>query len=326
MGRTITGIGETILDIVFKGDRPTAAIPGGSTFNSMISLGRTVGRDFPDTRIRMVTQAGNDHVGDIITSFMQSNGVGTGSVTRTPGTQTPVSLAFLDDSNDAHYQFYKDPGASGFRNDKSGETCFAKDDIVLFGSYFAINPTIRDYTFPLLQKAAAGGAILSYDINFRRSHLGELPQLIGNVLENCRMSDIVRGSLDDFSMLFGITDPERIYREHMCDLCPILICTCGADPVHIFTPGLHLKMPVPQVKTVSTIGAGDNFNAGVIYSIISLDLKKDDIPSMPEETWRRIVRAACSFSAEVCGSMDNYVGKEFLPDLEFTGFTTPLGI
>lgn len=314
MKRKITGIGETILDIVFKDDRPVAAIPGGSTFNSMISLGRTAVRDFPGVTVNMITEAGNDHIGDIICSFMQANGVGTGCVTRYPDAQSPISLAFLDSSNDAHYQFYKERTATKEREEKLAGISFAGDDLVLFGSYFAINPQIRDYTASLLQKAGGSGAILFYDINFRKSHIGELPQTMGNILENCRLSTIVRGSLEDFRLMYGITDPEIIYAEHISRLCPVLICTCGADPVHIFTPELHLQIPVPQVKTVSTIGAGDNFNAGVLYSILAMDLKKDDIRGLSAEQWKSITRTAGSFSSEVCKSMDNYVGKDFVPE------------
>ena len=56
----IIGLGETILDIIFKDDKPSAAVPGGSTYNAIISLGRT---GVPAT---IVTETGNDHVGDII--------------------------------------------------------------------------------------------------------------------------------------------------------------------------------------------------------------------------------------------------------------------
>ena len=38
--RKVNGIGETVFDIIFKGDQPVRAIPGGSTYNSIISLGR----------------------------------------------------------------------------------------------------------------------------------------------------------------------------------------------------------------------------------------------------------------------------------------------
>ena len=38
--RKIIGIGETVLDIIFKDGQPIGAYPGGSTFNAMVSLGR----------------------------------------------------------------------------------------------------------------------------------------------------------------------------------------------------------------------------------------------------------------------------------------------
>ena len=39
--RKVIGIGETVLDIIFKNDQPIQAVPGGSTFNALISLARS---------------------------------------------------------------------------------------------------------------------------------------------------------------------------------------------------------------------------------------------------------------------------------------------
>lgn len=38
--RKVICTGETILDILFKNNQPIAAVPGGSSFNCIISLGR----------------------------------------------------------------------------------------------------------------------------------------------------------------------------------------------------------------------------------------------------------------------------------------------
>ena len=38
--RKVIGIGETILDIIFRNGQPTAAVPGGSVFNGIVSLAR----------------------------------------------------------------------------------------------------------------------------------------------------------------------------------------------------------------------------------------------------------------------------------------------
>lgn len=310
--RKIIGIGETVLDIIFRDDQPSAAIPGGSTFNAMISLGRTAGRDFPGTPVLMVTETGDDHVGDIVTSFMEENGVGTAAVTRNKDTQTHISLAFLDRNNNAQYEFYKDHGSASLQANKVSGISFDKDDLVLFGSYFAINPRIREYTGMLLQQAHDAGSILYYDINFRKSHIADLPDTMGNIVENCRLSDIVRGSDEDFGYLFGTKDPEEIYERHISPLCRNFICTCGGRPVHVFTDGKHFTFPVLPVETVSTIGAGDNFNAGFLYALLALGIGRDDIK---DADWKSIVSIAGQFSAEVCRSIFNYVGEEFSASL-----------
>ena len=67
--RKVIGIGETILDIIFKNEQPTVAVPGGSTFNGIISLGRM------EVPVTMITETGNDRVGKTIKQFMEENGV-----------------------------------------------------------------------------------------------------------------------------------------------------------------------------------------------------------------------------------------------------------
>ena len=112
------GIGETVLDVIFKNDQPSAAVPGGSTFNAMISLGRTAGVQIPDLDILMVTETGDDHIGDIIVDFMRRNHVSDNAVTRNRGTQSHISMAFLDANNDAQYEFYKDHKHASLQADK----------------------------------------------------------------------------------------------------------------------------------------------------------------------------------------------------------------
>ncbi|MCQ2182821.1 MAG: PfkB family carbohydrate kinase [Bacteroidales bacterium] len=311
MERKIIGIGETVLDIIFRDDRPTAAIPGGSTFNAMISLGRMTSRHFPGTKVFMVSETGSDHVGDIVTSFLEENGVSSSAVTRNPGTQTHISLAFLDKDNNARYEFYKDHANASLKEDAVRKISFGKDDLVLFGSYFAINPKIRPYTGSLIEAAHEAGAIVFYDINFRKNHLSDLGDTFANIEENCRLSDFVRGSSEDFGYLFGISDPQEVYDRHISHLCGNFICTQGAGPVELFTAKKHRSYPVEDFETVSTIGAGDNFNAGFLYSLLAQGIRKEDLTGISDEMWGRIVSTAGKFSENVCKSINNYVDKDF---------------
>lgn len=308
---SVIGIGETVYDILFKNDSPTAAVPGGSTFNAMISLGRTAGRLLPDVPIKMVSETGSDHVGDIIVSFMERNGVSSEYVTRNTGTQSHISLAFLDDNNDAQYEFYKDHEHASLSEDIISSIKFMEDDYVVFGSYFAINPRIRQYTLSLLKAAHSAGATLYYDINFRRNHLRDLDCTLPNIIENCKLADFVRGSIDDFKYLFGIDDPEEVYKKHIAAYCGNFICTCGGDPVHVFAPGYHRCFEASKVETVSTVGAGDNFNAGFVFGLLKEGLNNISCRSMSPENWEKTLSYAELFASEACIRIENYIGEDF---------------
>lgn len=312
--KRIIGIGETVFDIIFKNNQPQAAVPGGSTFNSMISLGRTAAKH-GKAEVLMISETGSDQVGDIIASFMEDNGVSVKAVTRAPGTQTQISLAFLDEKNDAHYEFYKGSNQASLNVSKVENLDIGRDDIVLFGSFFAINPDIRDFTRTLLMKARLAGAIIYYDINFRKNYKKDLPELINNIEENCKLSDFVRGSVDDFDCLFDNTNPEYIYSEKIKDLCPNLIVTRGDKSTEYFrADGQHFSFPVEPIETVSTIGAGDNFNAGFIYGLLDADIRREECHCLEEAILTRSLNMACRFSSNVCRSFNNYVDNVFNPE------------
>ena len=301
--RKVIGIGETVYDIVFKLGQPTAAVPGGSTFNSMISLGRCgIAADF-------LSEFGDDKVGSIIKDFMESNGVNPAFVNILP-TKTPLSLAFLDENNDASYTFYRDQAVE--RPDFIYPE-ISPDDVVLFGSFYALNPDCRPLVKRFLEHAKSRGAILYYDVNFRPSHVKDLGN-IGNALwENLELSDVVRGSNEDFITLFGTGDAAEVFKEKISPYCGNLICTYGAKPLKVIdSRGLSLECPVEQVETVSTIGAGDSFNAGFIYGLVKNGITRGMLSDgLPAGVWKELVGCAGSFSASCCQSSFNYVTPEF---------------
>ena len=294
----IIGLGETVYDIIFKDNQPVKAVPGGSAFNAMVSLGRS------GAECLMATEVGDDHIGDMVVKFLADNGVSADYVYRHEGTKSHVSLAFLDKRNDAQYLFYKDHRSLCLPD---RIPAMAKGDIVLFGSFFAINPTIRDYTRRFLLTARDSGAILYYDINFRASHKDEIPDVIGNIEENMRLATVVRGSAEDFAILYGTATSEDAY-ERVRGFCDTFIYTDAANPIQVYTSGVKRTFPVMPIETVSTIGAGDNFNAGFCYAMYREGvMDADSIGSLPDDVINSFVASGQKFAAEVCQSMENYI-------------------
>ena len=302
--RKIIGIGETVLDIIFRNDQPIQALPGGSTFNAIISLSRS------GVNTSFISETGNDRIGRMIIQFLKDNGCEADSVSVYPDSKSPLSLAFLNDQNDAEYIFYKD-----HPHDRLDFTLpeINEDDIVLFGSYYAVNPVIRPQVKAFLDYAHERGAILYYDVNFRASHQYEVMKLTPNLLENFELADIVRGSAEDFEVLFKKNDAEQVYRSQIMFYTKKFIYTNASAPIQLFADnGLKKQYPIDKMDTVSTIGAGDNFNAGFLYGMLTNGITRSQLTEgLSEEQWDSIVEQGKKFSAEVCRSLYNYVSPEF---------------
>ena len=227
-----------------------------------------------------------------------------------PESKSPVSLAFLDDNNDAQYIFYKD-----HPHDQLDFVYpdIQPDDIVIFGSFFAVNPVIRPQIVGLLDYARNHGAIIYYDVNFRSSHRDEVMKITPNYLENLEYADIVRGSHEDFEVLYKLTDPDKVYNSEISFYCKKFIYTQGARPVELRADnGFRKSYPAIETPTVSTVGAGDNFNAGLIYGMVKYGITREDIErGLTEEQWDSIIACAQEFSAAACQSIYNYISKEF---------------
>lgn len=300
--RKVIGIGETILDILFRDGQPQAAVPGGSVYNAVISLGR-MGQN-----VTFISETGNDRVGEMILANMRENGVDTANVNVFPEGKSPVSLAFLNERNDAEYIFYKDYPRQRLEVNMPE---ISSDDIIMIGSYFAITPVLRDKVKELLDRAHDAGAIIYYDVNFRSTHANEAIKSMPTIIENFEYADILRGSTEDFQNMFRQPDADKVYSNHVGFYCPNFICTDADGDVRLRTKHVCKDYPVTPLKAVSTIGAGDNFNAGVVYGLLKYRVRRADLAELTEADWDAIIRCGMDFSADVCKSVSNSVSKEF---------------
>jgi len=84
-----------------------------------------------------------------------------------------------------------------------------------------------------------------------------------------------------------------------------LILTDGARSIRVYMPEGCVTYPVQKIETVSTVGAGDNFNAGYIYAILK---------GMNEQAQR--IDMAQRWSQDVCRQIGNNISDEFVAKLK----------
>ncbi|TVQ12865.1 MAG: carbohydrate kinase [Bacteroidetes bacterium] len=299
--RKVYAIGESLIDIIFSQGDVKAARPGGSMLNSSISLGRV------GTETIFISEFGTDLGGGYLADFLEKNRVKTHHIHRYTKGKTAIALAFLNEKGDASYDFYK-----SYPEDRLKLTLpeFTPDDILLFGSFFGIDPAIRKKVLKVVKAAKKGGAMIVYDPNIRKPHAHQLEKLRPYILENMNLADIVRGSDEDMEIIFGESSVKKLSQIPQL-LNKLLIITRSATVVFLESPLHSASYPVPEIEVVSTIGAGDNFNAGLIYGLIRQDVVRETLNNTSPEQWEKIIGYATAFASEVCMSYDNYISTEF---------------
>ena len=299
--RRVFTIGETGLDIIFKDAVPLAAKPGGSMLNVSVTLGRL------NVPVNFISEYGADQVGDIIEDFLSKNGVNTQYSNRFKDGKSALALAFLDENQNADYSFYKAYPKKRF---KVSIPPIGVNDIVMFGSYFGISSDIRETLLSILYSAKSNGAIIIYDPNFRKAHLHQLKELLPFINLNIQLADIVKGSDEDFEIIFNKKTPSETY-EVINDASKILVYTNGKNGAYLVSKNDVIHVPGKQIKTVSTVGAGDNFNAGLAYGLFEQNIERKDLGNTSRECWEKILIHGVNFASEVCLSLDNYISEDY---------------
>jgi fructokinase len=298
--RKIYAIGETTYDIVFRNNQPIRGVVGGSTLNSAVSLGRL------QLPVYFLSRFGNDYIGDLSAKFLSENGVDCRFISRFEG-QSRIALAFLDENNNASYQFYQ-----GNKTPRLTFPKATKNDIILFGSLNAIKTKGRKELLNFLNKSSRENAFIIYDPNIRNFNENEREEIITKVEENSSFSTIVKGSTQDFMRLYGTSDATVLFSKFSILGIKALIITDGDKPTILKTNHIKKSYPVEPIEAISTIGAGDNFTAGIIFGLWKNKLLAEDLDSADECWWDEIIGFGNRFAVEVCKSQDNYISKEFV--------------
>lgn len=294
--KNIYAIGEIVFDIMFKNGQPVAARPGGSMLNSSISMGRS------GLPVNFIGTCGKDKTGDLISAFLEENNVDR-TFLHHENSKSIIALAFLDKDNNASYDFYK-----GEDTGEMPDLPFpGEQDIILFGSFYSISDPSRDTSVKLRNRASDSGALLFYDPNFRDSHLEALREVKPFIEENIMHSNIVRGSNEDFEIIFGTRSAEATWKLPWFKNCDALIYTRSSEGVDLCTRNFMKHYQVPSIKPLSTIGAGDSFNAGIITAMYENNYSKRNIGDCSIADWDRIIAKGTEFSSAVCMSYDNYI-------------------
>lgn len=299
--RKIIAIGESILDTIYYNQQPVRSFVGGRVSNAAASLGEL------GLTVSMVSECCTDEVGDWVVNFFEQHHVDTKSIDRYTDGSTPLAAIFQHEGEQdkiVNYGVYPQERFNVIwpRIDEN--------DIVLFGSYYAIDTPQRERLYDLLSYAAERKAILIYLPGFQHGTPFNLTKVMPNILENFEVSTLVIDHDKDINNMFPNQDSDKVYNNH--------IKFYGPTYVHI-TPGVNAtiykgmeKTECPfSCETTNHLGWQAGFITGMIYEIIRYDLQQADIPTLNQQVWKEILRQAFEFANNCANSDDNCLSADF---------------
>ena len=84
--RKIISIGESCLEVLFRGEVPVKSYPGGELLNASACMGSD------GVTVDYVSEVARDRVGDIVSGFLESHGVSVKSIDRYTEGTTPFQF------------------------------------------------------------------------------------------------------------------------------------------------------------------------------------------------------------------------------------------
>lgn len=268
--------------------------------NASVSLQRA------GVAVSLITELGKDQTSELMIDFLQQHHIHTEYITRYPDNKTAVALAFLDEQRKPTYTFLKDYPK---KRKLAAPPVFHPGDLFLFGSLYALDPDIQGYLKEYREMARKGDALILYDPNIRQQEKLKDEPMRDLVQQQIRTAHIVKGSDEDFEALFGTRDVESVFRKlHQLNSRALFVMTQGREGASAFWNGQTIQAAAQPVAVVSTIGAGDGFNAGMAAFLSGHPKKMSEWDRSFVEA---MLDAGIRFAASVCASDENYIQTSF---------------
>jgi len=287
-------LGNTNYDIVFNAESFSTATPGGSKLNTAVSLGRL------KQPVSFISRVGKDILGSRIEGFLKKNRVATTHFLLDKHIKTNLALAFLDDEKNASYVHYGSEKTAF----PPPEVDFSGSDYLLFGSMFAVAKPTDLLTEEIVKRAIKSKSLIIYDPNMRKKCSSSQHSYKQAVLKRMHQSHIIKLSDEDLEALgMKPQDLKAIMGGKY------LIVTQRDKEVLFFSDKVNLQVTTEQITPLSTIGAGDGFNAGLISALYNRKVKAGQLHELSAEEWREVIASGNRVAAGVCKQKENYISQ-----------------
>ena len=294
MPARILSMGEALVDVLPADHGLWKPVPGGSSYNVALALGRL------GAPCGFVGRLSHDEQGERMFETLRAEGVDTTFCDR-DDRPSPLSLVSRGTQNaSADYSIYLDGTAHAPPELPAGWLNGVAHLHV--SSFSAIT---GDWGASVADALASthGRASTSLDVNIRPLLIPARAETLARIEARIAHVDILKASDEDLAWLFPGRDPAQVAggwaERHGC----LVLLTRGRHGATAFFAGRRLESEAVRVEVVDTVGAGDCFVAAFLSrAIAGAPFRRGEIDPGRLSKWLACANAAGALCCSRCGA------------------------
>jgi fructokinase len=285
--REVVVAGEALVDLVLAADGSVTAVPGGGPFNAARALARL------GAPTAFLGALSTDRFGRLLRATLAGDGVRLDHAVAVVQ-PTTLALAEVDASGTASYRFYLSETSSSLVDATTTQEVAAHPPAALHvGSLGLVVEPAAEH----LAELAVGlppDVVLFVDPNCRPAAIEDPVRYRARLDRVLDRADVVKVSTEDVAYLEPDVQPGEAAARLRRRTRQVVLLTDGSRPVQVVHATGSFMVPVPAMRVVDTVGAGDAFGGAFLASWLRAENGPDDLrdPDRLRPAVDRAVRAA----------------------------------
>jgi fructokinase len=289
--------GDALIDFVptrnAGGREAVMPAVGGSCLNVAIGMARL------GAPTGFVGGISTDMFGRMIADHAAASNVDLALATRS---DLQTTLAFVRIvAGESHYAFYDAETATRNWTYRPGTIPFASVEAVHVGSTTLANDRGAAETKAMIADAR-GTSTVSLDPNCRPNLVKDKPAYLARMAEFAGLADLIKMSDVDFDYLFGDEPHHRRASMLLAQGTSLVVITRGNNGAIAWHAGAgQIEVPAPNVEVADTIGAGDSFQAALLFALYKQGrVAREGLKDIGADELRRALSFAASCAGLTC--------------------------
>jgi fructokinase len=251
-------MGRRLIDV--SAFRPT---PGGAPANVAVAATRL------GAHSAFIGKVGDEAFGHHLADILRQEGVEVRGMRYDREARTGMAFIAMPDENTAEFVFYRNPGADmRLHADELDRALLQEARAFHFGSLSLGQEPSRGATLEAARIAREGGALISFDVNYRPTLWSSPQQAYEQVMTTIPIANLLKVNEVELALLAGSEDVDaasKVLLEMGPDLC---VVTLGPEGSYFRVAEGGEHVPPFKVQAVDAVGCGDAFVAGLLCQLV----------------------------------------------------------